>query len=71
MSLAHDPQENDPAFKFRLEQAMKEAEDSLAAVPRRRGYCHRLWAETKRILREKYGLDWKTPSEMNPGVLFD
>ena len=50
---------------------MQEAEDRLAAVPHRRGYCHRLWAETKRILREKYGLDWKTPSEMNPGVLFD
>ena len=71
MSLQHDPQEDDPVFKSKLERAMQEAEENLAAVPHRRGFCHRLWAEAKRILREKYGLEWKTPSEMNPHVLFD
>ena len=35
------------------------------------GYCHLFWAEKKRILRERYGIDWKTPAERYPGVIFD
>ena len=35
------------------------------------GYCHSYWAAKKRILKEEYGIDWKSPSELNPGVLFD
>jgi hypothetical protein len=29
------------------------------------------WAEKKRILNQKYGINWKTPPEMNPEVIFD
>jgi len=36
-----------------------------------RGGCHFLWREMKRILLEKYGIEWFTPAEMNPGVIFD
>lgn len=35
------------------------------------GYCHYYWAEKKRILREKYGIDWATPAELNPYCIFD
>ena len=35
------------------------------------GYCHQFWGRKKEILREEYGIDWKTPAEMNPGWLFD
>lgn len=34
------------------------------------GYCHRYWSVKKRILAE-YGIDWKTPQELNPEVNFD
>lgn len=30
------------------------------------GSCHVYWGEQKRILKEKYGIDWETPSEENP-----
>jgi len=50
---------------------MREAEKNLADLPRTRGFCHHLWKETKRIAREKYNIDWQTPSEMNPEILFD
>ncbi|MBQ4585894.1 MAG: hypothetical protein IJA82_06770 [Clostridia bacterium] len=45
----------------------------LKKVGKRRGlgYCHLYWATKKRILKEKYGIDWKSPAELNPGVLFD
>ncbi len=35
------------------------------------GYCHLYWAEKKRILKTKYGIEWKCPSELNPQILFD
>lgn len=35
------------------------------------GSCHAFWREKKRILREDYGIDWRSPSEMNPFVMFD
>ena len=36
-----------------------------------RGWCHSYWACKKRILKEKYGIDWKSPAELNPGIKFD
>lgn len=35
------------------------------------GSCHRLWSLQKTILKEKYGITWYTPSELNPDVNFD
>ncbi len=71
MDLKHDPQEDDPLLMARIDAALAEAEQNLAHLPRTRGFCHPLWAEMKRILREKHGIDWKSPGDMNPEVLFD
>ena len=35
------------------------------------GACHSVWGMQKRILRERYGIDWKTPAEQNPDITFD
>ena len=35
------------------------------------GFCHIVWAEKKRILLEEYGIDWKTPAERYPTIIFD
>ena len=35
------------------------------------GYSRNFWAAKKRILREQYGIDWKTPAERYPGLLID
>ena len=35
------------------------------------GSCHRLWAMQKNILKEKYGITWYTPAELNPEIKFD
>lgn len=29
------------------------------------------WNLKKRILREKYNIDWQTPQEKNPNIYFD
>jgi len=35
------------------------------------GYCHVFWPAKKKVLREKYGIDWKSPAELNPDARFD
>lgn len=35
------------------------------------GSCHRLWALQKHILKEKYGITWYTPAELNPEIKYD
>lgn len=33
--------------------------------------CHTYWSIKKRLMKEKYNVDWKTPAELNPGIQFD
>ena len=35
------------------------------------GFCHTYWAYKKKILKEKFNIDWKTPQELNHDVRFD
>jgi len=35
------------------------------------GACHTYWAIKKRILRDEYHMVWRSPADLNPGVLFD
>ena len=35
------------------------------------GLCHKIWARKKRLLKERYNIDWKTPAELNPDITFD
>ncbi len=71
-SIEHDPIEDDPKLGPIVEKARREAvSEELGNQPERLGFCHIVWATQKRILKDKYGIDWKTPAEMNPGILFD
>jgi hypothetical protein len=36
-----------------------------------RGMCHFEWRKKKELLKEKHGISWKSPREMNPHVVFD
>lgn len=35
------------------------------------GSCHWLWGMKKHILKEKYGITWYTPAELDPNTIFD
>lgn len=35
------------------------------------GSCHWLWAMKKRILKEKYGITWYAPPEVNTDCIYD
>jgi len=73
--LRHDIQERDPKFKKILraveEEAHRELETKFNFRTDMKAFIRALREETKRILKEKHGLDWKTPREMNPYARFD
>lgn len=35
------------------------------------GACHAIWHEMREIFRDEYGIEWKSPQELNPRVRFD
>ena len=35
------------------------------------GACYSYWDIKKRILKYDYGIEWKSPKEMNPRIVFD
>lgn len=74
----HDPQEDDPVLgpiiRTVLDEATKLEEQSLmdrglpegtmAAAPW-------VWERAAEILRYRYGIEWKDPMEMTPGLFVD
>ena len=35
------------------------------------GFCHLYWSAKKKVLRDRFGIDWRSPSGRFPGMLFD
>ncbi len=35
------------------------------------GICHSIWRLKKEILRYGFNIDWKTPAEQNPNIIYD
>lgn len=69
--MRFDPGENTYEYKI-IEKELEELiQKKIGSKRRRFGYCHLYWATKKKILKEKYGIDWKSPAELNPRVKFD
>jgi len=67
-----DPIESDPELSGIIRNAAEEASKIVSAQGTlKRGSCHSIWREQARILLERHQVVWFSPSEMNPGVLFD
>lgn len=74
--LKRDPIENDPTLAAAFADA-----DALAnaSIERKhadrdivvRGLQYDIDLIKQRILKGKYGIDWRTTAEMNPGLCFD
>lgn len=71
MAVKHDPIEDDPQFENIISAAERDVEAELADVPRLKGFCHIYWYTKKKILKERYGIDWKSPTEIDPKMRFD
>ena len=67
-----DPAEDDPQFATVLLRATLDVDAALAGEDRTiTGFCHLSWRTKQRVLRERYGVEWRTPVELNPQIIFD
>lgn len=70
-SLKKDPVE----YTWKWEDIYYDLEDKLeyrfANAPRHMGFCFKYWSTKQELLREEYGIEWRSPSLMNPHVRFD
>ncbi len=72
-SFKRDLKEYIPYYKKRIDLAHAEAEKILREqrVQTGMGYGHKLNGLKKRILKEKYNINWKSDIEMNKNIIFD
>ena len=71
MRIKHDPIEKTQEYKEAMEYVERRAFFYFFFKRKGMGFCHTYWAFKKRILKEKFNIDWKTPQELNPDVMFD
>ncbi len=70
-SIKTDPierEENFLSIRYELEKEIDQI--LLSQEDQDTPFCLRYWKEKKRVLKEKYSLDWKTPAELNPQINF-
>jgi hypothetical protein len=66
-----DPQESDPALKDKFALADRKAERVVGNVERNSKFVWHFWEAKKRILKDQFGIQWKTPADLNPIMKYD
>ena len=70
-ALRLHPLDHSKHFAAIIEHVDKLADDETGSAGDETGSCHLFWAAKKRILKTQFGLDWESPADLNPNVLFD
>ncbi len=72
MHLEHDPIEWTARWEEVIDEVDEKVEAEMVAenMPRGMGYCYGFWHARYKYLAE-YGIQWRSPSMMNPDVMFD
>ncbi|MDE6498379.1 MAG: hypothetical protein K2L21_06950 [Muribaculaceae bacterium] len=69
--LKADPVE----YTYRWEEIYYDVEEKLNrrfdGVRRHMGFCFKLWSVKRELLKNEYGIEWRSPAQMNPRVMFD
>lgn len=73
MGLKYDGIEYSEEYAKLFQTVNREVEEILESqgIKKTFGYIHKFDVKKKEILKNKYGIDWKTTSEMNPEILLD
>ena len=68
--LKVDPVQATPEWEEVIYEVEKEVDEELKDEPRGMGFCHSYWS-AKRAALARRGIEWRSPSAMNPRVMFD
>ena len=69
-NLKYDPVEDSEAYLAVIDEVERRLYEELKDEPRHMGFCFEYWSAKEALLKE-YGIEWHSPSSMNPGVIFD
>ena len=70
-SLKSDPIEWSAEYESNIDEVERIVDGMLSDHPRGMGFCHAYWSAKAYVLEERFGIVWRSPAVMNPGVLFD
>lgn len=70
-NLKHDPIEWSTEYERIIDDVEKKVGELLSDEPRGMGFCFLYWNTKANVLSEYYGIEWRSPAIMNPGVIFD
>ena len=59
------------AYERVIDEVERLVDGELEDHPRGMGFCFAYWSAKKHILLDRFGIEWRSPSAMNPGVIFD
>ena len=68
--LNFDSIERTPEWEENFYEIEKECDHRLGNEPRGMGFCFSYWSTLRQVLAE-HGIEWHSPSELNPRVMFD
>ena len=68
--LKVDPVQATPEWENVIYEVEKEVDEQLKDEPRGMGFCFSYWS-AKRAALARRGIEWRSPSAMNPRVMFD
>ena len=68
--LKFDPVERSERWEEVIYEVEKECDRRLKGEPRGMGFCFAYWPVKTAVLAQ-YGIEWHSPSAMNPRVMFD
>ena len=68
--LKVDPIQATPEWEEVIYEVEKEVDEELKDEPRGMGFCFGYWS-AKRAALARRGIEWRSPSSMNPRVMFD
>lgn len=69
--LKRDPVEWSSAYEKVIDEVERLVDEELEDHPRGMGFCFAYWSAKEHILLDRFGIEWRSPSAMNPGVIFD
>ena len=61
----------DEKIDFNSEETINKLIANYMNIAPYMGYCQKYWNVKKQVLKEKYNINWYTPTEENPGVIYD
>lgn len=72
-ALYRDPMAEDPRYAAAVAAASVQAERELERHPLNGGlgFCRVFWLRKKQILWQQHGIEWLSPADRNPCVLFE